>query len=366
MRCFKIIIAVFIIFFSLNLNGQSKKEQIIILNNRIDSINNVLEKMKYDLDTLSKSNLNKSNLIYSYKNEILSLRNQYTELYNINLVKNEKMVSDINHLKARINTMYDSINMPPVNSIDFADIGISYYDIKSDENAFSFKFFNTYDTSFPLLKGKFKFPYAEGFYKNGYKNGLWVYYLCDHTKKYEGYFLNGKKDGIWKRYNQCFEEMENIQFKDFPFLRVSYSSIYSLQEYFLDEKYIEERDFREEIIYKNGIPSDTIYYRSNLNNKIVYKVNWKNKLIFYDNNQLFSNSKDLFEQVLYDTLLEKENVVVYARNGGIRYKWDRNKNVTEESYYDLKGKLTQKFNYKSLEDYVEQRSGKYGIECDCQ
>ena len=58
-------------------------------------------------------------------------------------------------------------------------------------------------TSFYTVYDKPKQPKATGNYKNGIKEGLWNFYLCDGTKQLSGKYINGKKTGYWSNYSRC-------------------------------------------------------------------------------------------------------------------------------------------------------------------
>jgi antitoxin component YwqK of YwqJK toxin-antitoxin module len=45
--------------------------------------------------------------------------------------------------------------------------------------------------------------YASGAYKDGFKEGVWKYYLCDGTIQYQGKYFKGNKVGNWTNFDLC-------------------------------------------------------------------------------------------------------------------------------------------------------------------
>ncbi len=327
--------------------GQNKKEQIEILNARVDSLNIELRilNVKYTeaitvvnnkdirIDELTKENLSlKKYLIDS----ITLLSNQVTKL---------KLVNDsLSQSLAYINEMY------------------SYVFISENENE---------DNAEKFV----------GVYKNGLKDGHWIYYLCGYedisaNKTMEGDYLNGKKNGKWTNYDYCNDAF------NFSKLKGVYGYFYCLNTLASYYRFEDENswDISKEVVYfDNGIPRDTIYYYDG-NDKLIIKVAWKNGNIYYNNNQPFSNQNCRFE---YPFLVGvgNSNLEIFYREGQVRYRLTKNGEKIKEEFFAINGYVliegeyfkengtitTYNMNGLVVDKYDDTfGSGKFGPECHCQ
>ena len=376
---------------SYSIQAQSKKEQILVLTNKIDTLNGIIIKENLKLDSLNIICLRKSVMIDSLIGQISLFRQTIKENIEMFEERNKKLVSINEKLQLRSSKLEDSIinqkfqnkNINVFEENDFIDDNYEFTFIKNPnvfypdnknlngdfESYYSSDYVNAYSKN-----GK-KLPFAKGSFKNGFKEGHWVYYLCDGSKKYEGDFKNGIKEGIWRNYDFCHETFK-FNFKDdygYYFLLLTIGDYYGFGE----DLYWGV--FKEEIYFRNGIPSDTIYY-ANDKNQLTLKVSMSDRMIYYDNNQPLTNQNCTF---LYPFLIGDENneLIIYFRNGNIKYKKQITGPKITEVYFNINGKVSRKCEYfngegkitdydengEILSEYEESfGSGKWGPECPCQ
>jgi antitoxin component YwqK of YwqJK toxin-antitoxin module len=366
-----------VLFASYSIQAQSKKEQILVLTNKIDSLNKICQRKSVIIDSLNGQ-------IFSFSQTIKE---------NIELFKesNEKLVSINENLQLKSSKLEDSIlyqkfqnkNLNVFEKNDFIDDNyeftfnknpnVFYPDNKNlygdFESYYSSDYVNRYSKN-----GK-KLPYAKGSFKHGFKEGHWVYFLCDGSTKYEGNFKNGIKEGIWRNYDFCHETFK-FNYND---VYGYYVLLLTIKDYYGFAEDIHWEFFKEEFYFRNGIPSDTIYYLND-KNQLKLKVSMSDRMIYYDNNQPLTNQNCTFS---YPYLIGEENdeLIIYFRNGNVKYK----KNITgprvTEVYFNINSKINRKCEYfngegkiteydengKILSEYEESfGSGKVGPECPCQ
>ena len=376
--------------------AQSKKEQIKHLTNKIDSLASVTNLQKRNIDSLmlqeekhmlNIQELEESNVVKDLKNLELQSTNKKKEL---ELAKNNQISTlEINNLKdslARKSSFKTELNVFFLS--DFAQSSIG-----STVLAFDFDFLTDESSADQNLTGKFisywpkswtenysnnykKLEYANGQYKNGLKNGYWKYKLCDGTIQCEGSYLNGLKNQKWVNYDFCHETFNFTKSKEeYGYL----SLLYTIIDYY-DLVGASEWDFsKEEIFYQNGIPSDTLYYKNN-KNELKLKISWKNGLIYYENNQPLTNQKVRYEYPFFRGL-ENNELIIYNRNGSVKFKLSVSNNQKTERYFSNNGVLIKKCDYidqiGKCEIYnvkgtitdnfaIDLGAGKFGPECTCQ
>ncbi len=370
-----------------NCYSQTKKEQIEQLSHRIDSLSNIATIREITIDSLNvihdklKQNMEQNSIVVSTRNKlIMDLEYKIKKMDLENTQQKNQYTSNINLLKDSLK----QLSLFPIISE-----GLSLTDFMSSDkqselsnnnewwSSFNFDFLSDADSTNINLTGKFvsywpdswneiyanskKIEYANGELKNGLKNGYWKYRLCNGDINTEGSYINGLKNGKWTNYNPCNPGDEY-------FLHL----YFTLDYYKFNEWY--EDILKEEIIYKNGIPLDTFYYK-NSKNELKYKINHKTAQIFYDNNQPFTNNT---------SKIESEETIIFNRNGSIKYKMTISGNKRIELFnnsngyliekciyindigecdsFDLNGKIT----YKGESGMEEFGTGKFGIECPCQ
>lgn len=206
-----------------------------------------------------------------------------------------------------------------------------------------------------------KMIFAQGNYKNGYKNGHWVYYQCDGSKKFEGSYTNGIRQGKWVNYDHCNLEL-NTRLNEL---------YYNLLFYFPTD---DINLYSEIINYESGVSADTIYYVDEKLN-LGFMFCSKNGAWYHGNGSLMKSMLD-----------SNGTCVLYYSNGQIcrteNYNTDNMRTGPSKSYYsngqvqsegqfqsdigvgrwiyfDEYGNITHNGDW--IEDY-----GKYGLECNCQ
>ena len=212
-----------LLFASYSIEAQSKKKQILALTNKIDSLNGIISKENLKLVSLNKICLRKSVIIDSLIGQMSLLNHTIKENIEMFEERNKKLVSINQKLQLQISKLEDSIlnqkfqnkNINVFEKIDLDEgYGWPYLQfsfIQNPEVGYSANknlngdFESYYPSTNPYWKNKKKLPYAKGSYKNGFKDGHWVYYLCDGSTRYEGDFKNGIKEGIWWNYDFCHE-----------------------------------------------------------------------------------------------------------------------------------------------------------------
>jgi antitoxin component YwqK of YwqJK toxin-antitoxin module len=219
---------------------------------------------------------------------------------------------------------------------------------------------------------KNKTPFSRGNYKNGLKDGLWEYVLCDGTTSHVGNFISGKMHGKWTNYNFCHNTFDFIDSADNSGLGI----IYTIKSYYELED--SDWDINQEVIYfTNGIPSDTLYYTDKYGN-IKLKVCWKNGTLFYDNLQPISSQFNIYFPNTTGT--ELKDLTIFLRNGNPRYKYQLVDKLNTETFYSKSGKVDKKLIYdnngfcyvydengKKIDAYeMCFGCGKFEPECPCQ
>jgi len=370
-----------------NCYSQTKKEQIEQHYHRIDSLSNIATIREITIDSLNvihdklKQNIEQNSIVLSNRNKlIMDLEAKINKMDVENAQQKNQYTLNINLLKDSLKKM----SLFPIISE-----GLSLTDFLSSDkqselsnnnewwSSFNFDFHSDADSTNINLTGKFvsywpdswneiyanskKIEYANGELKNGLKNGYWKYRLCNGDINTEGSYINGLKNGNWTNYNPCNPSDEY------------FFNLYVTLDYYKFNDWYEDI-LKEEIIYKNGIPLDTFYYK-NSKNELKYKINHKTAQIFYDNNQPLTNNT---------SKIESKETIIFNRNGSIKYKMTISGNKRIELFnnsngyliekciyindigecdsFDLNGKIT----YKGESGIEEFGTGKFGIECPCQ
>ncbi len=370
-----------------NCYSQTKKEQIKQLSHRLDSLSNIAAIREITIDSLNvihdklKQNIEQISIVLSTRNKlIMDLESKIKKMDLENTQQKNQYTSNINLLKDSLNQMSLFSNISE---------GLSLTDFLSSDkqselslnnewwSSFNFDFLSDADSTSINLTGKFvsywpdswneiyanskKIEYANGQLKNGLKNGYWKYRLCNGDISTEGSYVNGLKNGSWINYNPCNSSGEY------------FSNLYVDLDYYEFNEWHKDI-LKEEIIYKNGIPLDTFYYK-NSKNELKYKINHKTAQIFYDNNQPFTNNT---------SKIGSEETIIFNRNGSIKYKMTISGNQRIELFnnsngylikkciyindigecdsFDLNGKIT----FKGESGISEFGTGKFGVECPCQ
>jgi TonB family protein len=94
-------------------------------------------------------------------------------------------------------------------------------------------------------------PLEQGFYRNGVKDGVWIYYLRSKPEQ-SGSYENGKKAGIWKYYNRKGSLEQEF---DYTFMKLVSSSdgIYNVKcDVLIDGEFI-EKEVEMKATYIGGI-----------------------------------------------------------------------------------------------------------------
>ncbi|MFN6091137.1 MAG: hypothetical protein ACK44N_01835, partial [Bacteroidota bacterium] len=341
-------ILVIVALFASNLIfAQNKKEQIEILNARVDSLSIELRILNAKhIDAVNALN-NKDVRIDELTKENLSLKKYLVDSISSlsKKVANLKLINDsLSHSLAYISDMYSHV----FNS-----------DKENENNAEKFV----------------------GVYKNGLKDGHWIYYLCGYEeisakKTLEGDYINGKKNGKWTNYDYCNNAFNFSNLKD---VYSYFYCLFTLADYYRFEDENSWNISKEVVYFDKGIPRDTLYYYDD-NDQLIIKVAWKNGNIYFNNNQPFSNQKCRFE---YPFLvgLGNSDLEIFYREGQVRYRITKNgENIKEEYFavdgyvlvegeyfkgngtittYNMNGQVVDKFD-------APFGSGKFGPECHCQ
>jgi antitoxin component YwqK of YwqJK toxin-antitoxin module len=370
---------------SFTIFSQSKKEQLEIYKSKIDSLTNssILKSTKIDsltsvcklkielVDSCQKQQNRLNQLItekeasFKEKNEKLTIANKQLEL------KNSKLSDSIS--KQSLTTT--AINVFEIN--DFVNKNYEFIFVEDDEVPFpenlnlNGQFTSYYSGSWleNNPEGETKSVYASGAYKDGFKEGVWKYYLCDGTLQYEGSYKKGIRVGKWTNFDFC-NQVINYS-KD----QVDFISLFTLIDYYKLDLDL----YKELSIFKNGVISDTLYYFDELNS-LKLKLALKDGRIYYDNNQPLVNQKCKFENP-YFVGLENNNIIVFNRNGKVHYKLVKNGNQITEEFFNENGIISEKALYVNgigkilrfdsngkLEEEIENEfgSGMFGGECPCQ
>jgi antitoxin component YwqK of YwqJK toxin-antitoxin module len=374
-----------------NSNAQSKKEQILFQSQKIDSLLNIElnQKLRIDslkelltikvlnIDSLNKMifNLNKSNLAveanFIFEKQQLINKIQFLdkqiEIYLDSL-------STLSKPSARINTFehFDLAKDFEMNIVDsFTTDGLP---IKISK--FIFIPDNSINRNYNDLNGKLisywggvyrPSKFAEGNYKNGYKEGKWIYYSCDGTKFIEGEYKKGLKTGIWKNYKNCnnlftFSYLDELSFIS-DYFNISIPIVF------------------ESLEYTDDIPSDTISYYD-ISKELLFKASNNSGNIYYANNQIFKEGsvEQGYLKIYYDNGQLKSSITfdknnqggwilsqrtgpstTFYKNGNLKSKgiFKDGNGIGEWEYYDENGKLIRKGDW-------DNDNGKYGADCPCQ
>ena len=396
-----IILIVFLIS-SFNVFSQSKKQQIEEYKTKVDSLFVVLNTKSSKMDSLSIVFKSKEVLIDSLYNvnslkvikldscqkQLVSLNQLIIEKEAVNKDKNEKLSIANKQLEFKNSKLLDSITKL---SMTITTAKINVFENSDFENAYGYNyefiFVKNEDVGYPdnlNLNGQFtsyypesyytdakkKLIYATGAYKDGFKDGVWKYYLCDGTIQYQGKYIKGNKVGNWTNFDFC-----NMAFyftNDNGYLASLYFILYEMIDY-----YRLDIDINKEVAnFNNGMLSDTLYY-FNESNSLILKISLRDGNILYDNNQSLLNQKNRFGVPILD--LENDTLNVYKKNGKLHYKLVKNGNQITEEYYNDLGLIIEKLKYVNgkvfwydtngkLTREIEMNfgEGKHGGECLCQ
>lgn len=347
MKHLKMLLLIVTFFSSNYIFAQNKKEQIEILTKRVDSLNFELH--------LSND---------KYSEAINSIANKEAKINSLLIEKNEleKVLRDsMTFLSKQIaNTKF--VNDSLVKSLNnYSEMYSSVFITENENENNAEKFV--------------------GIYKNGFKEGHWIYYLCGYEeipekKTIEGDYLKGKKNGKWTNYDYCNNVFNFSKLKE---VHSYFYCLNTLADYYRFEEENSWNISKEVVYFNNGIPADTILYYDD-NDKLIIKVEWKNGNIYYDNNQPLASQKCRFE---YPFLvgIENSNLDIYYREGNVRYRLTKSgENIKEEyfamdgyvlvegEYFKENGKITTyNINGHVVDQYdTPLGSGKFGPDCYCQ
>ena len=382
--------SVLTILFLSNLNAQSKKEQIEILNNKIDSIEKVKNQKEAELQ-IRKSE------IESLQNRIQLEQEKNKKSLSDNASLNEKLKSDREAYLTQIAQLRNDLERSKkelqergdsLRELNSKQTVKNFYDVVDFSEASNFEFipraganskdfngvFKSYynDNVASIYNSGRKLVYASGQYLNGLKNGVWTYYNCDGSIAYMGNYVNGLREGKWKCLDYCFHEL-------------GFLSLTTMLSYYnIDlEGCNDISKLWQSINYTNGQPSDTIFIE-NLSGKLAMQIIKHGDAMhfYYDNKQALCNQAVRLDSDGF--LVGAENakdLKIYNRNGGLKYslKGDE-RNCEEISYYDSGVIYTKCIvkndigNWTSFDetgrvtDNIEMgiQAGKYGIDCICQ
>lgn len=410
----KIIFLILAMYFvSFMVHAQSRKEQIELLKIEVDSLDGTLKSEKNKTDSLNKIILRKSITIDSclkqqkfleHKiNDIIETNKEsYKELemFNKNLQtritllkdsvyeESQKLISTNEHFQRRLFAIEDSVNrlksqFVSLNVFEKNDFVFNNFDfIFEEDQSINFPentklngtFTSYYNISGYSNNGK-KIPYAKGSYKKGFKEGHWIYYLCDGTKQYEGDYKNGLKVGIWQNFDFChmpFNYLNKKQLEQEGYL----SDLYFISDYYS----IEMPKLVEVVRFNKGIQSDTLYYYdmkgilmfkiSNMNGNIYYSngqilregsVEKGRVKIYFNNGQLKSNVSYTQTDYMWELSSRQGSAITYYKNGQIESKgnFEKGNGIGDWIYYEQTGRISQQGEW-------QDDNGKYGPECTCQ
>jgi antitoxin component YwqK of YwqJK toxin-antitoxin module len=376
------------LFVSFTIFSQSKKEQLEIYKSKVDSLTNssILKSIK--IDSLASVCYLKTELVDSCKKQLNRLNQLITEKEASFKEKNEKLTIENKQLELKNSKLSDSIIKQ---SLTITTAKINVFEINDFVNKnYEFIFVDDEEVSYPdnlNLNGQFTSFYPKGFYedansndqkqliyatgayKDGFKEGVWKYYLCDGTIQYEGTYKKGIRIGKWTNFDFCNQVI--YYSKD----QVDFISLFTLIDY-----YKLDIDLHKELsIFKNGMISDTLYYFDELN-ILKLKLALKDGSVYYDNNQPLVNQKCRFENP-YFVGLENNNITIFNRNGKVHYKLAKNGNQITEEFFNENGMISEKALYVNgvgkimrfdlngkLEEEIENEfgTGMFGGECPCQ
>jgi antitoxin component YwqK of YwqJK toxin-antitoxin module len=337
---------------------------------------------------------NKESILHSKIETINTELKINQEKLNVTIAENDKIKEKINtYSKLNFNNLLDYDDLYPSykdnydytkNNIDDLRRGSFYFDFISENPQQEVSNFNP-EGEYPLLNGTFisywnnslklKQPFAKGKFKNGLKDGKWIYYSCNGKKYCEGAYVNGIKEGRWINYEACNEKFKyfdpkptkinSVNWKSFGYFNLLEEMNYYIFEYdhyqisYIGLSQLIDSIQKEIIYYHNGLASDTLYYTNNLD-QIKLKIARKSGEIFYDNNQLFvknyefDRNKYKYNMAFFPT--DNKTLIFYYRNGQIAYQYLMNETkYTGISYYE-NGNLKSKCEFNEGSD-----SGKINI-----
>jgi antitoxin component YwqK of YwqJK toxin-antitoxin module len=404
----------FVLFFSFSVaHAQNKKEQIVLLNQTVDSLLkivsekektiseiNILQlKQKSKNDSLSAILTNKNIEVEKLNNNLNEEIKKLNELRDQSTKNEKKHQFELNGLLNQHKLEMDSIkrnmqNQSALNMFEYDDFPVFTF---LDEVDFNFEFFRNDDENemnSEKLNGMFrsyypnyiieayskngkKIVYAQGAYKDGLKDGHWTYFLCDGSKQCEGDYKNGLKTGIWKNYDFCHYKFNfSGNQTNYGFL----STIYTLIDYYnLGED--KAWDFvSENVRFTNNIPGDTLYLVDAFNT-VKLKISWRDSTVMYGNGTMVSNSKRYLDCPFDVNQLKDCEFDVYSITGQIVYKLSKSGDIIKEFHFDSTGQIKAKNEYfkgegkiinydrsGKITDQYENTfgTGKYEPECPCQ
>ena len=389
--CYKSALAIvcFVFFTGISF-GQSKKEQIEILNNKFDSIQKITNQLEaelslrnaeieslqnriqLELEKNKKSSSENASLSEKLKLERDSYFTQIAQLKS-ELERSKRDVQlrrdSIRQLNSKqtVKNFYDAFDFSETSNFEF----IQRQGANINEYNGTFKSYYDFEIAEIYTPGK-KLVYATGPFENGLKNGLWTYYNCDTSIRLIGNYVDGIREGKWKCLDYCFEEL-------------GFLNLTTLLGYYeIDlEGCNDYSKLWQTINYAHGNPSDTIFI-SNLSGRLALQIikHGDSMHLFYDNHQAFSNQSVRLESDGF--LVGSENakdLKIYNRNGGLIYSLKGDESNCEEITYYPSGALYTKcivknevanwvqFDEKGKVIQTEEmgiHAGKYGIDCICQ
>jgi len=374
-------------FFAGSVTGQSKKEQIEVLNLRVDSLKNVVTRQNHVNDSLRSLCKVQSSRIDSCLVQItLIKRNLNDSITNYKTALAQKDEAN-QKLKVQLASLQEAGGQAGSGksvSFDLSDFTWDCYEFtftqkksaeyNTNDTGFTGQFVSYYssDYSKTYSKNGSRLPYAVGNYVNGLKEGHWVYYLCDGSKQYEGDYTKGIKTGKWINYDLC----------NTHFLSNLKSLCMWIDDNGLSDKDIYSTGLYEAVNYVNGKKGDTLYYYDKATKTLQY-FRYPDGSFVYNNGQpltkgseesghiiVYFRSGKIASDTKYKSVKNPADITVYFErygeattyysNGQVKSKgvFDQGQGVGEWIYYDASGKVTQKGEW--LEDV------NIGPECPCQ
>jgi len=340
---------------TVGLFAQSKKEQIEILTQKVDSFVQVTNSKNFQLDSMLKVNhqlveslLNNKIRLDSVSKGKLKLQGRLDSLISIHHTQKENLentLSELSLLKLKIqeldkkNQNLENQNREILSSLEknkqlleesqkklrnkegeikkisYIDsrgnkVELSFYDPFS-ESTFSINVFfsksEVDDTSNQRNR-----VLLTGNYKNGLRDGKWT--LIDYCGniEYEGNYVNGRKNGVWTNYSRCSIDNNDIESHDDRFLNLldMCSIIFGVQS---------PQNLVEKIEYDNEHIVETRYI-----NKVNGKLEFKLIRDLQDRfNFLYPNGQKMFKVGIdiecFDLLdiNSYKKIIVYNEKGSI-------------------------------------------------
>ena len=372
-------------FFAGSVTGQSKKEQIEVLNLRVDSLKNVVARQNHVNDSLRSLCKMQSNRIDSCLVQITLIKRNLNDSitnYKTALAQKDEANQKLKVQLASLQEVGGQAGPGKSVSFDSSDFWWDFWakgrcyelTFTPNDTGFTGQFVSYYSSYYSKAYSKngSRLPYAVGNYVNGLKEGHWVYYLCDGSKQYEGDYVKGIKNGKWINYDFCNHDFRsNIE-----------ALFMTIDDNNLTEQDISLLGLYESVNYVNGKRGDTVYYYHKTTKTLQY-FRYPDGSFFYSNGQPMTKGSEESGQIIVyfrsgkiasDTKYKlvknpTDNTVYYERdgeattyysNGQIKSKgvFDQGQGVGEWIYYDASGKVTHKGEW--LEDV------NIGPECPCQ